>query len=210
MTIEMWLLYLVTEITLIAIPGPAVLLVSAQGLKYGSRSSLYGAFGISSANALFFFLSAFGLGTIIINAGSLFEWIKYVGAAYLVFTGMRTILYSFKKESKKAVEPVEKHGFLFVQAFVTQASNPKAILFFVALLPQFVDATANVAAQFLILGTTTIVVETLILFAYGWLAGKSKALLRTSESVGKIQNWVVGCILILLGVNLLWLDTPND
>ena len=141
MEFKIWFAYLVTDLLLSLTPGPAVILVTSQGLKYGARPSYFGSFGISSVELIYFILSAFGLGTLILNAGHLFEYIKIAGALYLLWLGGGLLYHSFKKVAviSYSVEHTQDNIDSFIQGFVTQVANPNAIIFFVALLPQFVD-----------------------------------------------------------------------
>ncbi len=153
-------------------------------MKYGTRGSVYGACGISSGNLFYFIVSALGLGTLIATAGELFEYIKYAGALYLIIVGILMIKHSFREQQEVIVQQEDvQHWRLFTQAFITQISNPKAIIFFVALLPQFINPAGNIPLQFTILGLTTIVMETWILIFYGWLADKGKRLMKQKFEV---------------------------
>lgn len=208
MDLNIWLAYVVTEFLLSVTPGPAVLLISSQGLKYGSKTSYFGSFGISTANFIYFVLSALGLGTLIVEASNLFEIIKIAGALYLIYIGIKMIIQSFntvKNQIAESVESPKSYKSAFFNAFVTQASNPKAIIFFVALLPQFVDPKANVFYQFSILALTTIFMETLILMLYGWLSSKGGNSLKSDNRVTKWIDRAGGGILVGIGINLFFL-----
>ena len=208
MDFKTWLVFLLTSFILALAPGPAVLCVSAQGMKYGPKSSYFGALGISSGNLMYFILSAAGLSAAILKAGNLFTYIKLAGALYLIYTGGMILYKSFNKTHSEKIhlESVQSGMKSFTQAFITQAANPKAILFFVALLPQFVNTHGNIFLQFFILSVTTILPETFILMGYGWLAAKSKHLAGENARFRKIQDRVSGTILVSLGINLLLLD----
>ena len=211
MDIKTWLIFLVTSFILALAPGPAVLCVSAQGMKYGPKSSYFGALGISSGNLMYFILSAAGLSALILEAGNLFFYIKLCGALYLIYTGGMIIYKSFKKSHAENIhiEAEQSNIKSFVQAFITQAANPKAILFFVALLPQFVNTKGNIFVQFSILAITTIFPETFILMGYGWLAAKSKKLAGKNSKFRKIQDRISGTILVSLGINLLFMESKR-
>jgi homoserine/homoserine lactone efflux protein len=209
--LKLWLLYLVTELLLIITPGPAVLLVSAQGLKYGARQSWFGALGVSGGNILYFILSAFGLGALILASGDLFEYLKAAGALYLIISGL-VMLRNAGRDSKRAgsLKAAQGNFRSFLQGFVIQAANPKAIVFFIALLPQFITPERDLAIQLVILGITTVVLETSILSCYGWLASKGKRLAEQNRPFRKWQNIFTGTVLIGLGINLLLLESPSE
>jgi homoserine/homoserine lactone efflux protein len=207
MELKIWLIYLITEFLLSITPGPAVMLVSAQGFKYGARPSYFGSLGISSGNLMYFILSSLGLGAIILSAGNLFKYIKIGGAIYLIGCGLLMIYNSFKDHPviDNRIEQYQNNFKSYLQGFVTQASNPKAIIFFVALLPQFINQSKNVTIQFTILALTTIIMETIILMFYGWIAAKGKKMIGQNSKISKWKDRFAGSILIGLGINLIFI-----
>src|SRR5690348_5362720 len=167
---EVWLLFVVTEAVLSMTPGPAVLYVLAQAIRRGPAKSVWGSWGILAANAMYFVLSATSLGAVIVASYQLFFVIKWAGAGYLVYLGLRSF---FGKASVMALP--ESSGDsrdgprILRDGFFLQAANPKALLYFTAILPQFIDARHNVAFQVFVLGISSILVEFVILFTYGQL-----------------------------------------
>src|SRR5437868_3505143 len=179
MTWQIWLLFVMTEAVLSMTPGPAVLYVLAQAIRRGPGQSVWASWGILSANAMYFVLSATSLGAVIVASYKLFFLIKWLGAAYLIYLGIRTFV------GKTSVMSLPQSGNdspngpkILRDGFLLQAANPKALLFFTAILPQFVDARHNVAFQILVLGISSIVVEFVILFIYGQLAGRALSTAR--------------------------------
>lgn len=206
MELKIWFVYLVTEFLLSITPGPAVLLVTAQGINYGAKSSYLGSLGISTGNLMYFVLTALGLGALILAAGNLFLYIKYAGAIYLILSGFIMIYKSFNKKPNCQANVKTNHNNVkfFVQGFITQAANPKAIIFFVALIPQFIDSSRNVTTQFTILALTTIIIETSVLMAYGWLAARGEKKIGQSQLITKWKDRFAGSILFGLGLNLIF------
>lgn len=202
MLITTLLLFAATEFFLSLYPGPAVLLVISQGVRYGARSSLLGTIGILTGNVLYFSMSAMGLGVILITSEKLFLLIKYFGAIYLGYLGAKMIIQSLiGQESKQAAIIPASRQKLFREGLLTQLANPKAILFFAALLPQFIDAHQATVYQFIILGIISVMIEYPILMTYGWLADKGSTWFRH----GKYANWidrVAGTFLIGAGIKL--------
>lgn len=202
MLITTILLFAATEFFLSLYPGPAVLLVISQGVRYGTKSSLLGAMGILTGNVMYFLISAMGLGVILIASEKLFLLIKSFGAIYLAYLGAKVIIESLIVIESKQQEiiPTSKQK-LFREGLLTQLANPKAILFFAALLPQFIDAHQATAYQFIILGIISVMIEYPILVTYGWLAEKGSNWFRHS----KYANWidrVAGVFLIGAGIKL--------
>lgn len=198
-----FLLFALTEFFLSLSPGPAVFLVVSQGIRGGFRSSMAGTLGILAGNAIYFVLSALGIGAVLLTSQTLFWGIKLCGAAYLLFLGLQLLYSSFRQVDDAA----EDHnldlpkGRLFRQGLLMQLANPQAILYFVALLPQFMDVHAAPLPQLLVLGFISIFIEFPILLGYGWLAEKGGSVLRR----GRFAQWidrVGGVFLIGAGVKL--------
>src|SRR5262249_30222318 len=176
--------------------------VLSQAIRRGPGKSVWASWGILSANAVYFTLSATSLGAVIVASYRLFFLIKWAGAAYLVYLG----LASFFGKSSILSLPEAGNVFgscrrIFRDGFMLQAANPKALLFFTAILPQFIDAGHSVAFQILVLGISSIIVEFVILFVYGQLAGRALATAR-SPRFEKVTNRVAGSLLIGAGVGL--------
>jgi threonine/homoserine/homoserine lactone efflux protein len=199
-----WWLFLVTETALCLTPGPAVLLVVSQGLRRGLRGSVLSSGGILSANAMYFAVSAFGLGAAILASYDLFSLIRWAGAAYLVWLGLRAI---FGSPSPFLVEPDgvtavgEPNRRLFFNGFILQAANPKALIFFAAILPQFLNPNEPVAFQLAVLGATSLVAEFFVLLGYGLLAGRASSWARQPR-FAKVADRVSGALLIGAAVGL--------
>lgn len=166
------LLFAATELLLSMTPGPAVLLVVSLGMRRGFASSRRGAIGILAGNAVYFALSGAGLGALLIASKRVFDVLQIAGAAYLVFIGLKMIV---RPSDPDAAATTNVRESSFLQGLVTQLANPKAIVFFTALLPQFIDPTQPMTIQFLVLGVISIVVELPVLFAYGYAADRGRA-----------------------------------
>ena len=202
MTLTTLAFFVLTETVLCLTPGPAVLFVISQALKHGSPKSLWANAGILSGNTFYFALSATGIGALLLASQRLFIGIKWAGAAYLVYLGVKTFL------DRGGARPDATTTFsgpigsrLLLRGFAVQAANPKALVFFTALLPQFINPAAPVAVQLLILGVSSLFVEFLILAGYGILAGRASSLARQPRFAQAI-NRVSGGLLIAAGAGL--------
>lgn len=199
---QIWLLFIITEAVLSMTPGPAVLFVLSQAIRRGAGKSVWGIWGILSANAMYFAFSATSLGAIIVTSYKLFFLIKWVGAGYLVYLGLSSMFGKTSVISLPDARGDTASGLRILRdGFFLQAANPKALLFFTAILPQFIDARHNVAFQILILGISSILVEFAILFVYGELAGRALSAARNPR-FGKLTNRLAGSLLIGAGVGL--------
>jgi homoserine/homoserine lactone efflux protein len=202
LSLRIWLLFVVTEAVMCLTPGPAVLFVVSCGLTQGGRAALWANAGILSGNTLYFVISAFGLGAVLLGSYEVFTIIKYVGAAYLVWLGIRTIRGAgLALRTNPEVRAAEHRWRMLARGFVLQAANPKALLFFVALLPQFIDPHRAIAPQVVILAVTSAVIEFVILAGYGYFAGRASVLARQSRFV-TATNRASGGLLITTGTLL--------
>ena len=145
-------LFLLAGLGLLLIPGPAVLYVVTRSAAQGRRAGLASVLGIESATCVHILAAALGLSAILLTSALAFNVVKYLGAAYLILLGLRTLL-SKKKHQDVLVEPPRSLSQLFGQGFLVNLLNPKTALFFYAFLPQFVDPSRGaVVGQILLLG----------------------------------------------------------
>jgi homoserine/homoserine lactone efflux protein len=213
MTFKTWLLFLVMETALSLSPGPAVFYVVSQGVRGALRRTLPAAAGIISANAIYFTLSATSLGAIIATSARFFTIAKWAGAAYLIYLGIKALRSARSSHAVVLGEtlPHEQgdRRRVYLGAITLQLANPKALLFFLALLPQFIDPTQLVVPQMLILAATSMLPEFCILVGYGWLAHRA---LHASVKFGMSSNmnrwlaWIegaglLGCATLVLRFN---------
>lgn len=202
MTLETWLLFCVTETVLCFIPGPAVLFVVSTALRRGFESASIAAAGILAGNTFYFALSATGIAAVIVASHAVFGALKWAGAAYLVWLGVRMLL------ARAAIAPAAPQRVdagasrVFHRAFIVQAANPKALVFFVALLPQFINPAGSVPWQILLLGGSSVVIEFTVLSLYAALAARARAMTggRFASSLERIG----GVCLIAAGARLAW------
>jgi homoserine/homoserine lactone efflux protein len=208
MTFKLWLVFAATEFLLSMTPGPGVLLIISQALKFGGRASIKGTLGIQTANTLYFILSAAGLGALLLASAQLFQIIKWIGVGYLIFLGIKMLLS--KGELSERLEQASSRKIsrkLFSQGLITQLANPKAIVFFTALLPQFIAPGENVLLQFFILSMTAIVVEFPVLAIYGWVAERGRRLIPKGRFAA-LPDRIAGMFLIGTGIGLAAIRKP--
>ena len=202
MTLETWILFCATEAVLSFIPGPAVLCVVSAALSRGTKPGFHASFGILAANAAYFALSATGLGAVLLASRTVFVVIKWVGAAYLVYLGIR-MLFARASHAPVAAEstPAPAARNSFWNGFVVQIANPKAIVFFAALLPQFINPDDSVVKQIAILGVSSIVVELGVLSIYVGACHHARRWVRGGRFGGVLER-VGGGLLIVAGARL--------
>ena len=213
MTFKTWLLFLVMEMALSLSPGPAVFYVVSQGVRGALRRSLPAVLGIISANAIYFTLSATSLGAIIAASARFFTIAKWTGAAYLIYLGIKAWRSAGSSHAvalgEVAADERGDRRRVYLGALTLQLANPKALLFFLALLPQFIDPSQPVVPQMLILAATSMVPEFCILMSYGWLAHRAlhaSAKFGVSSNMNRWLAWIegaglLGCATLVLKFN---------
>jgi homoserine/homoserine lactone efflux protein len=200
MSFETWLLFSLTETVLCFTPGPAVLLVISMALSRGAVPGLLASCGILVANAGYFLFSATGIGAIVLASWELFFLIKWVGAAYLIWLGGKALFGRATAIDADTTRPPRAQR-AFTVGVITQGANPKALVFFTALLPQFIEPEAPVAPQVLILGVTSIVIEFVVLAIYVALAQRARRFATRPAVAANLQR-AGGALLIGAGAGL--------
>jgi homoserine/homoserine lactone efflux protein len=197
---QVLLVFTLTQTLFAVTPGPAVLLTVSHGMKSGFGASLQAAIGVQAGNGIYFLLSALGLGAILSTSETLFHAVKYVGAAYLIWLGLKTIW-----QAAGAAKP--RSGFAgalrqpFAQAVLTQLANPKSVLFFGALMPQFIDPAGDLVLQYALFAAACVLSEVPVLAVYGWLAAQG----RRAFAGPRVAVWrerLSGGALIAVGASL--------
>ena len=198
MTWELWLLFVATEGLLCVTPGPAVLMVIAQGLTRGVPAGVSATLGVLAGNMFYFALSATSLGALIAASHEMFLLIKWLGTAYLIWLGIATFR---GRSSSLSVNPARRTPLprVFANGVVLQLANPKALLFFVALLPQFIDPAEPLVSQIVILGVTSVVLEFLALLAYSMAASRCSVVVTRSR-FARLTDRIAGSCLIGAGL----------
>jgi threonine/homoserine/homoserine lactone efflux protein len=209
MNIEAWLIYVGAETLLCLVPGPAVLMVVSVGLTRGTRASVAANLGILSAHVVYFALSALGLGAVIVASRELFLAVRWVGVAFLVWLGLRTLLGSPTAFAAGHADAPGGHGLrLYRAGLLMKLADPKTLLYFVALLPQFVVPGASLPVQIAILAVTSIVIEFGVLAVYGALSG---GLHRRAggPTFAAWTNRISGAFLIAAGLGMAFVNRPD-
>jgi threonine/homoserine/homoserine lactone efflux protein len=170
MSIELYLAFVAASVALALLPGPIVTLVIANGLRHGTRAALTNIAGVQAGVAIVIGIVAIGLTSLMATMGYWFDWVRFAGAAYLVWLGIRLI-----REPVAGVEaeaPPPPRGGFFLQGFLVALSNPKLLVFFGAFIPQFVDLSQDHLSQVTLLGVTFMVIAALTDATYALLAGR--------------------------------------
>jgi len=166
MDLGTWVAFALLETFLCLVPGPAVLFVVGSTLGRGPASGFSAAAGIVTGNLAYFLLSATGIGALLVASYEAFSVVRWVGAAYLIYLGLRAL---FAPGEFGTVRPV-RVGRSLIGGTMTQLANPKALIFFTALLPQFIDPHRSLVVQLAILAVTSQAIESLVMTGYVTLA----------------------------------------
>jgi threonine/homoserine/homoserine lactone efflux protein len=192
-------LFCLASVALAVVPGPAVTYIVTQSIDKGRRAGLVSALGVASGGLVHVAAATVGLSALIASSATAFTTVKLVGAAYLIVIGVRRIL-SREEDTEVQVAPTP-HRRLYAQGVVVNVLNPKTALFFLAFLPQFVDASSgSIPAQVAFLGVLFAAIALTTDTMYALLADLLAGKLRRSGTGAKLRRWVSGGIFIALGV----------
>src|SRR5579859_1561689 len=200
-----FLAFLVAALALNFAPGPDMLYVLGRSLGQGRKAGIVSALGIFAGCLVHITAAALGLAALLQASAAAYNVIRYAGAAYLIYLGVRML---FGKQTQNALSPRNSPpsaslGRIFTQGVITNVLNPKVAMFFVAFLPQFVNAARGpVAFQIAILGLIFNVGGTLVNIGVAFFAGHIGNRLRQSTRAARLQRWFTGSIFIGLGIRL--------
>lgn len=197
MTIEVWLAFIAASSVLLVIPGPTILLVVSYALGQGWRAALPMAVGVALGDFTAMTVSVLGLGVVLAASATVFTALKWAGAAYLVYLGVKL----WRAGGATTVEPrsAARPARLVGHAWLVTALNPKSLVFFVAFLPQFVDPATPFWSQVAILETTFLVLAFANALGYAALAARARGLVRSPRTIRAV-NRVGGTLLVGAGV----------
>lgn len=200
MSFENWLAFVATAAVVLAIPGPTILLVISYSLTHGRKVAGATVAGVALGDFTAMTASMLGLGALLTTYADLFTVLKWIGAAYLIYLGIklwRAPVNAASVEEAQADATV-KPARIFLHTYMVTALNPKSILFFVAFLPQFLDVTQPFLAQMVIFEVTFLVLATLNAGLYGLLASSARNTIR-SPRVQRAVNRTGGTLMIGAG-----------
>jgi len=192
--------FLVATLALLLIPGPSVLFVVARSVEQGRRAGLASVGGGALGNLVHVCAATVGLSALLASSALAFAVVKYLGAAYLLYLGLRTLLAKEAKETH-GVGPHRSLRRIFSQGVVVYVLNPKTALFFLAFLPQFTaPARGPLAPQLFVLGSLFVLLALITDSTYALLAGTAGGWLRTNARVRRGQRYVSGGVYLALGL----------
>ena len=203
------LLFLSAAVLLAIAPGPGMLYVLSRSLAGGKREGVLSALGTFVGGMVHVFAAAAGISIILAKSALAFATVKYAGAAYLCFLGVKMILETRAVESPLETANVSSRNPIW-QGIATEALNPKTALFFLSFIPQFVNHDAgHVFAQFVVLGVVSVGLNTTADLMITMLAGPLGNRIRSSATFRKRQRALTGVIMIGLGTYLATSDSST-
>lgn len=196
------LLFIATTFMVVLSPGPAAIAITAEAASNGFKRSQWVILGVAVANLVYFILSATGIAALIIASNTLFLIIKWVGVAYLLYLGFSAL---FSEAGPLSIQPEKKAQGkvyrVFMRGFVLEISNPKALLYFSALLPQFIDINQAILPQIAIFALITFCLDFACYSLYAYLGWKSQSL-GIKPWINKLINRSAGAMLVFAGFKM--------
>ena len=192
--------FLAAALALLLVPGPAVLYITARSANQGRLAGLVSVLAIETANFLQAVAATLGLSAILLSSALAFDVVKYLGAAYLIYLGVRKLLARAEEVENETIKP-ESLARIYWQGFAINLLNPKTALFYFAFLPQFVDPSkGNVTGQTLLLGALFVGMAFITDSLYALLASSLADRLRGNRNFQKGQRYFAGLVYVGLGI----------
>lgn len=199
MELHIWFAFVVATAVLIVSPGPSILLTIGHSISFGWQRSLFTVLGATLGVMVQLIIAAIGLTSLLNTVAGALDWIRWLGAAYLIYLGIK----QWRSASKPVAfdETTTSTGNLFLQGLVTTIPNPKSLVFIAAFLPQFIDPSRSIGPQFAIIVPTFLVITFVITLIWAVVAGKARQLIRNQKAY-KNAIRTTGGLMIFAGLGL--------
>ncbi|HUL97007.1 MAG TPA: LysE family transporter [Usitatibacter sp.] len=201
MELSTWITYLAATIVLSLSPGPGVFSSVSSGMHHGFRLGVWNGIGMQFANLFIAIGVSLGLGALLLASETLFTIVKWLGVAYLIYLGIATWRAPAKTFEEDKTDTGTTVREVFMHGFFVNATNPKGIIFFAAILPQFVDVAHPQLPQYAILAGTTFAVDVVVMAGYTALAARVLKLMRDPRRIRWV-NRTIGGLFVAAGVAL--------
>jgi homoserine/homoserine lactone efflux protein len=201
MELHVWLTYFIATIILSFTPGPGVFSSISSGVRHGFRLGVWNGVGMQFANVFIVIAVSLGLGAVLLTSETLFELVKWAGVIYLIFLGVVTWRSPPTRFEEDREDNATTAREVFMRGFWVNATNPKGMIFFAAILPQFIDVSRPQLEQYTIFAVTTFVVDLIVMAGYTAVAAR---VLRVMEDTTRLR-WVnrgIGGAFVACGVAL--------
>ena len=210
MSFATWITFVIAGSLIAISPGSGAVLSMSHGLAYGLRKASGTVLGLQLGLVLVLAIAGAGVGSLLLASTLAFTVVKVVGALYLIYLGIAQ-WRSKAQTSAVSTEGLAAHpsfGKRVLTGFLTNATNPKGIIFMVAVLPQFIAKDAPLLPQLLILGVTMVVIDSIVMHGYAFLASSMQRYFRDVRAV-KLQNRFFGAVLVAVGATLFFVKPGN-
>ena len=201
---QTFLLFLGAVMILLVTPGPNMAFVLTSGAAYGWRGGVAAAVGIGAVDLIFTLVCAFGLAGLLSAYPAAFDTIRWAGAAYLIYLAVTCIRSAGREKSSGIIQAEPSRWAIFLRGLASNIANPKAILFFLVFIPQFIDARhGSVFVQFVLLGSALAVIGTLFHGSLGALGAAGAALAGSSAKTKRGLHYLQAAVFLLIAGRLL-------
>jgi len=208
MDLTSWLLFIAVAVAAILSPGPAILLAVSNSIRFGMTKVFISSLGNITGLLILSLVAIFGLGAVLKTSNTLFLIIKIIGAVYLIYMGVRQFLsrdsFFNKIDEKRGRGVLKRNKIFFLEGFLIAITNPKAILFFTALFPQFINTEKALIPQFVLMTFAFMLMSFCTLVSYGFLASKAKNWFAKGNRT-RWFNRTLGTVFIVIGASVLQL-----
>lgn len=200
MSFTVWVAFLLASVVISVSPGPGAVVSMSTGLRHGYGATLRIIAGLQAALLIQLAIVAAGLGALLATSATAFNVVKFVGAAYLVWLGVQKWRSAVDADGAASDAAVAGRS-LFLQGLLVNLTNPKAIIFMAALVPQFINPAFAQGPQFLVMAATTVAVDTVVMSGYSLLASRFRPLLANARAL-RAQNRLFGGLFVGAGAFL--------
>ena len=207
MELQVWMAYFVASWAIALSPGSGAVLSMTHGLAYGVKKTSATIAGLQLGLSVILLVAGVGVGALLLASATAFTVVKFAGAGYLIWLGLKQWRSRVDASASQDGAPQAQAGVpsareRFTIGFLTNVTNPKGIVFMVAVLPQFIDPTRGLWLQLLVLLATTVAVDLIVMHGYAFLASRAQRWLATARA-RRAQNRVFGGVLMAMGASLL-------
>jgi threonine/homoserine/homoserine lactone efflux protein len=200
------IVFCATVLPLIFTPGPDIIYITTRGITQGRQAALISTLGICTGYVVHTLLAVLGLTALIYASETLFSLVRYAGAAYLLYLGIKAIRSKSQMEFR-ADKQLLSNRSMFLTGVATSITNPKGILLFFSYFPQFlVPEAGNVQGQLFVIGTLFTGMCGVVYSVYGFCSGAIGGRLSTTPRIADVMKWLTGCVMIGLGMRLVLPD----
>ncbi len=201
MTFELYIAFVTTAVIIIVVPGPTNMVVVSNSMKFGFRKSLWTVLGAACSHSSFFCVTTLGLAAILLTSAHVLEVLKWFGAVYLVWMGVRLWMAKEAEDEIGDGRYMATARSLFTQGFLVNTTNPKALAFYAAFFPPFVNPSLPALPQLLMMGATFVAIFLIVAILHGLAADRVRAMFQTRRSQ-RVWNRMAGSFLIGAGLLL--------